>query len=151
TRRNPLPALERLFRFDLVVQPFAEARRHRIFHAVCYELNHVSRSVQNRSAMRTHLEVRFHARAQFRVDLPVEEIGDLAPYLQAADFDHLHWIQSGPISFTGATPPPTTAAPSHTRACPCSSFRRSPVLGRRASGNGPEAAASSRCQRQFRE
>src|SRR5262249_20759843 len=49
--------------------------------------------------MRTALEVRFHARTESPVDLPIEKIGDLAPNLQAADFNHGHWIHKSPFGF----------------------------------------------------
>jgi len=48
---------------------------------VADQLHHVSRAVQNRTAVRAALEVGLHARAQLGVDLPVDKIGDLAPNL----------------------------------------------------------------------
>src|SRR6266700_5738816 len=41
----------------------------------------------------------FHARAQLRIDFSVDEVGDLTPYLNAANFNHSHWIRSRLISF----------------------------------------------------
>src|SRR5215470_9400797 len=96
-----------LFVFDLIVKALAESFRHLILDAIPDQFHNVSCTVQNRLAMGACLEVSLQARAQLRSDLPIQIIGDLPPYLQAAYFNHTHRIPRDPLSFTtGALPWP---------------------------------------------
>src|SRR5712691_2942433 len=72
--------------------------------------------------------MRLHAGAHLRVDLPIQEIGDLSPDLKAADFYHLHWIRRVPFSFMRPGHPGlTTASPFRIPASRSTSSHRYPV------------------------
>src|SRR5262249_22921384 len=109
--------------------------------AVTHQLHDISGPIQDSLAMGTPFKVHFHACAQLRVDLPVEKIGDLSPNLQAADFDHTHWIPYDPFSFVSLKKP-TMAGPFRTRRCRCSSYHRCPEPRHRASEIWRATAAS---------
>src|SRR5437016_9112763 len=114
---------------------FAESLGHLVFDTITHQLHDVLRPIQDRGAVGANLEMRFHACAHLRVDLPVQKIGDLSPDLKAAYFNHLHWIQRVPFSFMSvAQPSLTTASPSHIPACRSTSSRRYPAPRHPASG-----------------
>src|SRR5207244_11211573 len=89
----------------------------------------------------TKLEMRVHAVAHVRVYLPIQEIGDLSPDLEAADFYHLHWIRRVPFSFMRlAQPGLTTASPFRIPASRSTSSHQYPVPRHPASGSVPAGA-----------
>src|SRR5713226_7006418 len=132
-----------LFIFDFVVKALTESLGHLVFDTITHQFHDVLRPVQDCRTVGANLEMRFHAGAHFRVDLPIQIIGDLSPDLEAADFYHLHWIRRVPFSFMRlAQADLTTAAPSRILACRSTSFHRCPVPGHPASGSVPGEAWS---------
>src|SRR5713226_706149 len=135
-----------LFVFDLVVEALAESLGHLVFDTITHQFHDVPGPVQDCRTVGANLEMRFHAGAHVRVDLPVQEIGDLSPDLEAADFYHLHWIRRVPFSFMRlAQPSLTTPSPFRIPACRRTSSQQYPVPRHPASGSVPAEALFSHC------
>src|SRR5919108_2209709 len=82
----------------LAIQPFAEVLWHIKLerHAIADQAHHIARAVVNRGAVLANLKVRFDSGAQPWADISFQIIGDLAPHLNAADFDN-HFSVSRPL------------------------------------------------------
>jgi hypothetical protein len=82
-----------------VLQPFvesvAESVRQIKYTPILDQLNDVTSALQDRGAVGASFEMGFQASAQFRADVILQIIGDLAPYFFASDLNH-HKLPSNP-------------------------------------------------------
>jgi hypothetical protein len=74
---------------ELFVEPLTSPRRNLECSAVAHKVHHVSRAIQDGTAMGAILEVGGHNRAKSRIYFIVNIVRDLSPYFFAVDFDGL--------------------------------------------------------------
>jgi hypothetical protein len=84
---------------DFAVEPIAESLGQLVLDTISHESYNILGTVKDSRAVGADFEMRFHARTQLRVNIPVNVVGDLSPDLEAAYLNHLHRIQMVPFSF----------------------------------------------------
>ena len=86
---------------EMTIQLFIEvstrARRNLESLSIPHQLDHIARTIQNGAAMSAIFKMGSHAGSQVRIDLALEIIGNLTPYLHAIDFDRLFRQVPAPI------------------------------------------------------
>src|SRR5215469_17097365 len=73
---------------QLLIKSVAESVWQIKYTPILDQLNHVACAPQDRGAVGASFEMAFQASAQFRADVVLQIIGDLAPYFFATDLNH---------------------------------------------------------------